>query len=229
MNSSIIPQLVRKDFLMMRKTIVIFCLVSLTAIGVTGLLVGRVPNWVLVNIAFILLLAPIATCGIVVLMKTIVAEKEKSTQLFIMSLPVTAKEFTLSKLLVNLPVFGTLWLAVSGVAFYFAVGLGLFPAGTVPFIIMILLGVLVAYVGILSVSFLFQSQSITILSICIFELGTVAYLWVIAFLDPIANHVYGPDMVWNLTAITIVSTQVLVIIAALLMTLHLQNKKRDFI
>jgi len=94
-----------------------------------------------VNIAFTWLLGPAATCGIVLLMKTIVFEKEKSTQLFIMSLPVTVKEFTLAKLGVNVPVFAAFWLMVSGVAFYFAFGMGLFPYGTVPFITILFLGV----------------------------------------------------------------------------------------
>ena len=229
MSTSIIPQLIRKDFLMMRKTILIFCLVSFASIGILSVLFGRIPNWVLVNIAFIFLLAPAVTCGIVLLMKTIVFEKEKSTQLFIMSLPVTAKQLTLSKLLVNIPIFGAFWVMVSGVAFYFAFGLGVFPQGTVPFITMVFLGVFVAYTCILSVSLLFQSLAITVLSILIFELGTSAYLWVIVFLDPIANHIYAPHMVWNSTAITIVTTQVVVAILMIWMALHIQNKKRDFI
>ena len=229
MNNSIIPQLVRKDFLIMRKTILIFCLVSLVSIGILSMLYGRIPNWVLVNIAFIFLLAPAVTCGIVLLMKTIVFEKEKSTQLFVLSLPVTAKQLTLSKLLVNIPIFGAFWLVVSGVAFYFAFGLGVFPQGTVPFITMVFLGVFVAYICILSVSLLFQSLAITVLSIMIFELGTSAYLWTIVFLDPIQKHVYSSEAVWNSTAITIVTTQVVVAIFMISMTLHIQNKKRDFI
>ena len=87
MSASIIPQLVRKDFLIMRKMIGVFCLVSLASVGVLSLLYGHIPNWVLVNIASVLLLGPAATCGIVLLMRTNVFEKEKSTQSFIMSLP----------------------------------------------------------------------------------------------------------------------------------------------
>jgi hypothetical protein len=118
---------------------------------------------------------------------------------------------------------------VSGVAFYFSFGLGVFPYGAIPFVTMIFLGIFVAYVCILSTSLLFQSHGITILSILIFEMGTSAYLWVVVYLDPIANHVYGSTTVWNSTAITIVVTQVAVAISIVLMTLLIQNKKRDFI
>jgi len=71
--------------------------------------------------------------------------------------------------------------------------------------------------------------AITVLSITIFELGTAAYLWLIAYLDPIANHIYAPNMVWNSTAITIVAAQIFLAVFTLLMTLCIQNKKRDFI
>ncbi|CAN7603988.1 hypothetical protein [Duganella sp. LjRoot269] len=229
MSTSIVPLLVKKDFRLMRPFILSFSLVSLVSIGIVFLLHGRIPDWVLMNIGFLLLIGPAATCGIVLLIKTNVFEKEKSTQAFIMSLPVTVKEFTRAKLLFNLPVFGVFWLVISAVAFYLAFGLGLFPQGAVPFITMVFLGVFVAYTCILSTSLLFQSLGVTVLSILIFELGTSAYLWTIAFLDPISRHVYGQAMVWNSTAIAIVAIQVTVAVSMVLTTLHVQNTKRDFI
>jgi len=229
MSISIIPQLVRKDFLMMRKTILIFCLVMLASIAAICLIFGRVPNVVFFNLGITLLIAPAITCAIVLIMKTIVMEKQKSTQLFIMSLPVTVIEFTMSKLLLNLPVFTVFWLAISGVAFYFSFGLGVFPFGTIPFITMIFIGIFVAYVGVLSVALIYQSYGITIITMLFLELGTPAYLWIIAFMEPINSHFYEPHMVWNSTAISIVATQIIAAIAALLITWHIQNKKRDFI
>ena len=119
MSTSIIPQLVRKDFMISRRMIGVFCLVSLAGVGAISLLFGRVPGWTLVNIAFLLLMSPAATCGMVLLMTTVVFEREKSTQAFIMSLPVTPKQFMIAKLLINLGVFGAFWLTISGIAFYF--------------------------------------------------------------------------------------------------------------
>lgn len=229
MSTSIVFQLVKKDFMLTRKVILICCLISLTSIGVFSALYGVIPNWVLVNIAFTLLAAPAATCGMILLMATNVHEKEKSTQAFIMSLPVTVKEFTLAKLLVNLPVFSAIWLVITAVAFYFSFSLDLLPLGTLPFLTMIFLGVFVAYTCILSASLLFQSLGITVLAIMTFEMSTSAYLWVIVFLDPIANHIYGPNIVWNSTAITIVIVQALVAVFAILATLFIQNRKRDFL
>jgi len=229
MRATIIPQLVRKDLLITRRAIIIFCLVCLASLITISLLFGHIPNWVFFNLGFTLLIIPACSCGIFLAMKTIVMEKEKSTQSFIMSLPVTVREFTLAKLLVNLPVFGVLWLLISGVAFYFCFGLGVFPYGAVPFITMIFAGIFVAYTGILCASLLFQSMAVTILTVMTTELGTAAYLWIVAYLEPIKSHVYGSEMMWNSTAISIVGAQVLVAAVALLMTWYIQSKKRDFI
>jgi MFS family permease len=229
MKHSIISQLVKKDLLIMRKTIFTLCVASLVFAGITGLLFGRIPHWAFINLAFILLMAPAVTCGLVLITKTIVMEKEKSTQLFIMSLPVTVKEFTLSKLLVNVPIFFTLWLLGSSLAFYFAFGLGFFPFGTLPFLSILFLGILVAYIGILCMSFVFQSHGVTAISNLIFSMGTAAYLWIIVYLDPIEMHIYGQVSLWNSTAISIVATQMMVALAAVLITWNIQTKKRDFI
>lgn len=229
MTQSIVPQLVGKDFQLMRRVMLAFGLVSLAAIAAIALLLGHVPNWVMYNFGFILLVSPPATCGIVVLMKTNVFEKEKSTQPFIMSLPLTVKEFTRAKLLVNLPIFGTFWLAITAAGFYFAFGQHLFPQGAIPFVTMVFLGGFVAYTCILGTSLLFQSLGITILAITLFEMATSGYMYVIAYLDPIARNIWGPVAVWNTTAIAIVAAQALVAVSVIVATLLIQNTKRDFL
>ena len=94
---------------------------------------------------------------------------------------------------------------------------------------MVFLGVFVAYTGILGVSLLSQSLGTTILAIMFFEIGTSIYLWVIVFLDPIGRHVLGPVAVWNGTAIAVVTVLVFMVVAAILATLMLQTRKRDFV
>lgn len=202
---------------------------SLLAIGGLSLIYGHIPHFVFMNVGFTILIIPVAACGVVLLIQTNVLEKEKSTQVFIMSLPITVKEFTLAKLLVNLPIFGALWIGTVGVAFYFTFGLGLLPVGALPFITMIFVGIFAGYSCILCVSLISQSLGKTIFAIMFFEAGTSASLWIIAYIDPIRNHIYGPSLVWNSTALTIVGFQVLVIVSVIAATILIQNKKQDFI
>ena len=228
MTTTIIPQLVRKDLMITRKVILVFGLVGLASVVLIDQLFGRLPAWALVNLGLVLLLSPAATCGIVLLMKTVVFEKEKSTQLFILSLPVSVKQFTWAKLMVNLPVFGVFWLAISAIGFHFAFGRGLFPAGAIPFVVMVFMGGFVAYAGILGVALWRQSLGLTVLAIALLEMGTSVYLWVIAYLEPVSAFVHGPEAVWNGTAIGIVALQALAALAMLSAAVFVQGRKRDF-
>jgi len=229
MSASIVPQLVKKDFRLMRGTILGFVLVSIVFIAILSIIDGRLPLAVTANLGFVMLIGPAATCGIVVLMKTNVLERERFTQPFIMSLPVTVREFTRAKLLVNLPVFLVFWSIITAVAFYFTFGHGILPAGAMPFVSMVFLGGAVAYTLILSVSLLTQSMGITILSIVIFEVITSAYMWALAYFAPIRDHIWGTVPVWNTEAITVLVVQAAVAVTALAATLLMQNAKRDFI
>ncbi len=229
MTTSVVSHLVAKDLRLNSRIILAFCLVSLAFVAILSLLWDHVPFAVLANFGFILLVGPAGTCGIVVLMKTNVLEKEKSTQAFIMSLPITVREFTRAKLWVNLPVFGLFWAAITAAGFYFAFGRGLFPLGAVPFVTMVFLGGFVAYSCILAVSLLSQSLGITVLCIALFEAATSGYLWIVVFLKPIAQHIWDKQPVWNETAIAIVAAQVLVAVSAIAVTVLIQNTKRDFI
>ncbi len=229
MSASIVPHLVQKDLRLMRGTIATFVVVSAVFIAILSFIDGHVPFAVVANLGFVMLIGPAATCGIVLLMKTNVFEKEKSTQPFIMSLPVTVKEFTRAKLIVNLTVFTIFWAAVSAVAFYFAFVRGLFPQGMMPFATMVLLGGYVAYTLVLSVSLITQNLGITVLCIALFETGTSAYMWTLAFLSPIRAHVWGPAAIWDEVTLSVVAAQATVAVLAIAATLLIQNTKRDFI
>lgn len=230
MTHSMVGILVKKDLLIYRQPIMVYLGLSLLATGVVGLLVGRVPHWVLVNLGFTLLILPMGICGMHVLIHTTVHEKLQSVQPFIMSLPVTVREFTWAKLLVNVPVYTLLWLIASAGCLWFAFGAGLFPGGMLPFVAMVLVGIYLAYVCILSVSLLFQSLGASIFSSMFFQVATAAYLIAIAnAVDAVGNYLSAPSPNWNSTSIGIIAGQVLLSAAILLATLALQLRKRDFI
>ena len=72
-------------------------------------------------------------------------------------------------------------------------------------------------------------MGITVLAILFFEISTSGYLWLIAYFEPIADNIYGPDVVWNSVAVSILTTQVFAAITVILATVLLQNRKGDFI
>lgn len=229
MSAAVISRLVVKDFLLWRRLILVFCGASLACIALLAMLHDRIPHLVFMNLGITLIIGPSGTLGIVLLMQTNVFEKAKSTQPFIMSLPVTVTDFTLAKLLVNIPTFTAAWLVTAGTGFYFAFARGLLPMGAVPFVTMVFVGFFVAYVCILCVSLLCQSLGLTVLAIAFFQLLTPAYLWLVVYLEPVRRVIGGNEVIWNSTSIGVVSLQVLIAFLAVGATLLMQSRKRDFI
>ncbi|MFZ4575950.1 MAG: hypothetical protein ACOYN0_16280 [Phycisphaerales bacterium] len=229
MNTPIIARLVIKDFMIWRKLILSFFAVFVACLALVVVLHDRIPSHVFLNLGFTLLVTPTATLGIVLLMQTNVFERAKSTQHFIMSLPVTATDFTLAKLCVNIPVFTVAWLAMAITGFSFAFGIGMLPPGTAPYTTIVFLGVFVAYVGVLSVSLISQSLGVTVGAILFFDVLTPAYLWAILYIEPIGSVLNGPAVVWNSAEIGIIGLHVAAIVAAVAGTLLFQSRKRDVV
>lgn len=227
MNTPIIARLIIKDLRIWKTLILSFVGFYIACVAAVALLHERVPNHVFLNLGFTILVTPTVTLGIALLMQTNVFEKAKSTQHFIMSLPVTRTDFTLAKLLVNMPVFTVVWAATTITGFYFAFGLGMLPAGTVPYMSIVFLGILVAYLGVLSVSLISQSLGMTVGAILFFDVLTPAYLWTILYLEPIGSVIDDPVVVWNPTEIGIIALQVAAAIAAVAGTLLLRGRQRD--
>jgi hypothetical protein len=227
-NTAIIARLIIKDFTIWRKLILIFFAVDAACIALLAILYDRIPIHVFLNLGFTLLVTPTASLGIALLMQTNVFEKAKSTQHFIMSLPVTPTDFTLAKLCVNIPVFTVVWLAMASTGLYFAYWLGMLPQGAVPYMSIVFLGVFLAYVGVLSVSLISPSLGMTVGAILFFDVVTPAYLWAILYLEPIGSVINGPVAVWNSTEIGIMALQVVAAAGAVGGTLLFQGRKRDF-
>ncbi len=229
MNTAIIARLIIKDLMIWRKLILIFFAIYAACVVLVAVLHNRIPGHVFLNLGFTLLITPTATLGIILLMQTNVFERVKSTQHFIMSLPVTPMDFTVAKLCVNVPVFTVVWLATTITGFYFAFGLGMLPPGAVPYMSIVFLGVFVAYVGVLTVSLISQSLGMTVGAILFFDVLTPAYLWAIVYLEPIGSVITSPVVVWNAAEISIMALQVAAAVAAVAGALLLQGRGRDVV
>jgi len=227
MNIPLIYQLVLKDLRLWRRLILIFAAAAIGCVGLLALLYDRIPQSVFMNLGLTLVLTPLGTLGIVLLIQTCVFEKAKSTQKFIMSLPVTATDFAVSKLLVNIPIFAVGWLALVAVACSFVYQKGVLPVGSVPYVTMIFFGVFVAYLGILCVSLLCQTLGLTIISIMVFEVLTSAYLWLLTLVPSIGGYLYGKTVVWNAASWMVILVQVAVGVAFVAGTLMIKCRQRD--
>lgn len=224
MTQSIIRQLVWKDWHLMRNYVLLYWFGGFVAVAVTkfGGTLGDV-------IGFILFICALAGAGIHALFETIINEKKDQNLPFIMSLPVTVREYTVAKIIFNLGVFLSVWITLSAASFYVFIGDDGFPAGMAPMVTIILVAVLLAYVIMLSVSLVWPTMTPAMTAVMIGNIGTQGYVWWIASLYPVRSLMGGNVAVWNTTVLSILAIQMTLTVALLVACVLLQYRKKDFV
>ena len=225
MSDSLVTRLVLKDIHLMRIPIVWYWLGGILAVSIV--VIGGEP---LGLAGFILFVAALAAAGIHAIMATVVEERREQTLPFIMSLPITVKEYTSAKLIANLIMFLSVWITLSAVGFVvtFAGNAGQ-PDGLIPFATILLVSILVAYIFILAVAIVSESIGYSIAAIVVGNLGTQIFLWFVADLHAIRSVMGGAQAVWTATAVGILTVQAVSIVLLIVATYLLQARKKDFV
>ncbi len=225
MSRSVIGPLVRKDFEIMKVPVVSWWLG-----GVVASFLPFVGGPRVVMASMILFVTAMAGAGCHAVIQTVVEERREKTLPFIMSLPVTVREYTAAKLIANLAVFGVVWLTLSAASFVGLIGAadsGL-SRGAIPFVTIVLVGILLAYTIVLATSLVTESIGLSITAIVVANLATQIFLWWVVSLDGIRTTIHGPEPEWSRTAVTVLGGQLAAVVGLLGLTFVLQAKKRDF-
>ena len=224
MNRSIVRQLVMKDLEIMKIPILCWWAGGIAAVALVvfgGDAVGLY--------GVILFVTGMAGAGVHPVTQTVVEERREQTLAFIMTLPITVREYTSAKLIANLAMFGAVWLTLSVASFVIFVGEEGMPDGTIPFITIVLVGIYLAITVILAVSLVTESIGFSIASTLFANIFTQLYLWAVVDLYGIRSVIGGPTPVWNTTAVTILALQTAAIASIIALTYVLQARKKDFI
>ena len=99
----------------------------------------------------------------------------------------------------------------------------------VPFMTIVLVAILSAYIMILATTLIFESEAAAISIMVGANLGTQAVLWILSDLHGIRSVIGGNTVVWNTTALTILVCQVVLIVLMIAGTYYLQSRKTAFV
>ncbi len=224
MNATIVPQLVRKDLYLIRHVILYWWAGGIVGAALT-MIVG--PRFFIFGM--ILLLACMLGAGMHAAIMTVVEERKEKTLPFIMSLPITVREYTTAKLIANLAVFIGVWFSLFCAGLFAFVGPGILNDGAIPFATVVALGVFLAYVLVLATSLVTESHGWAVSSTVWANLGTQLFLWWVAGLPEIRSTIGGFSAVWSETALVVIGAQVGLIVVLIALTYVLQARKTDFV
>jgi ABC-2 type transport system permease protein len=222
MNASIVPQLIKKDLQLMKVPALCWWFGGLASVALM-----ITPGAFLFGM--ILFVTCLAGSGMHAVTQTVVEERREHSLPFIMSLPITVREYTLAKMVANLGMFSAIWVTLSAVSLVIFLGSEGLPNGSLPFRVIVLVGIFLAYTIVLAASLVTQSIGGAITSIVGANIVTQLFLWWVADLEGIKTVIEGDVAVWNGTAVTVLVSQLTAIVALLAATYALQVRKTDFI
>ena len=224
MRTSIVKQLVVKDLRIMKWYGVFYWLGGVLAILIAVFGGGDAAG----TTAFILFVAALFGAGVHSAMQTVVEERREQTLAFVMSLPISVREYPSAKLIANLVLVGGIWVTLSAASYVIFIGDTL-PLGTIPFMTIILVAIFLAYVMVLATTLIFETIAPAIISMVAANLVSQVVLWWLVDLHGIRSTIGGTVPVWNSTVLTVLAIQVGSVVGLVALTYYLQSRKTAFI
>lgn len=223
MNLPMIRHLVAKDWQFNR-----WPLAASLAIGACAL---AMLQWSTSPLAFylgaVLLITVIVTVGIFLAFLCVIKESTQHVFPFVMSLPITLREYTLAKLLATGSLFLVPWTLLGAGAALVILRRESVPDGLLPYAMLLMSHMLTGYVLALAAALVTRSEGWTIAVAGITNLAFQGFMFWTGNLSDIKATVDGPVPVWSSSVRWLLGAEALSVLAILLFTWHWQARRRD--
>ncbi len=222
--SSIVQQLVFKDLFFLRWAIVGSLPTGIVALGLlaSGSGAGYYAGQVLLVTVLIALGALAATL-------TVVDESKEQTLPFIMSLPVSSRQFAAAKILANALIFGSIWTPLLlGTLVVIQISAHL-PNGLTAYAVLILTEIVMSTCLILAVAMVTESLPWTIGAIIFGNLFLNAFFYIVGHLPSFAITAESPTVAWPPDAIALLLAEIVSIVLLLGVAYFVSSRRKDIV
>jgi ABC-2 type transport system permease protein len=177
----------------------------------------------------VLLFSILISLGIHLVMATVVEERAQHTLPFVMSLPISPRDYTFAKLLANLLIFLIPWTALVLGTLGVIAGRGAIQDGLIPFATILLTWILVGYCLVLAVALVSESQAWAIAAIVVTNLAFQGVLYGVSHMPSIAATMKSEVAVWSQAAVGLIAAELAAAVLLIALTFFLQSRKTDFV
>jgi ABC-2 type transport system permease protein len=223
MNYAMVRRLILKDWYLNRWIIIASVPAGLAALAIV--LTGKPIAFML---CIILLCMIVIGVGAQLAMVTTINERKEQTLAFVMSLPVSWREYTTAKILANLILFLIPWLPLTAGALCVLLLPGA-THGLVPYTAIMSVEMLVTTCLIVVAGIITESQAWTTVGIFCSSLGLNVLGYVFAHLRGISGYMWGAQVHWSPTAWMVLIAELLTVPLLLGITFFVQSRKTDFL
>jgi hypothetical protein len=224
MKRSVTWDLVKKDWRLYRMHIAISTAAGVAALGLClkgGEVAGSIGAvWIFTALVIVACMLPVSA---------IVNERKNQHLPFVMSLPISVREYTAAKLAASVGMFLMPWLTLVIATVALIEVRGFLPKGSIPFAVIVLLLPFVAFCLITGCALVGESEGWTIAAMVACNSSYWLAWFLIARTPGLMDLAKGNTPVWNGQLLWIVAAELGAIAGALALTFLLQSRKRDFV
>ena len=222
LNTSVIRLLVLKDWQLFQKQLAFYTLAGIVALCFLGL--GK--PWAF-YIGSLMLLIVVVSAACFSISTSLVVERKEQTLAFVMSLPVSPLDFTVSKLIGNLLTFGVPYVVLLGGALALVMFTPL-PDGLFVYTLLIFAWLLFAYAVSLAVAMSVESEGWATFAMIGSMVMINPYIMGLAQLDAVRTYTSKDAIVWTTPTVAIMGTLTLLALAVIGLTTWHHARKPAF-
>ncbi len=224
MSSVVIRAMILKDWRLHRTQILLSLAAGGVAIAIlqwgsdTSFMIGTV--WFFVALIVLGSMLPVSN---------VVNERKKQTAVFLMSLPVSALHYAISKLVSTIGMFLAPWAALVVAGSVFLLSHRDVPHGIIPLMLILFGFPLVGFCLIAGAALISESEGWTIAATIVCN-STYGLAWYFLIREPAINGTLkSPTPVWSPLVLTILAGEAAAVAMILGLTFYLQSRRRDFV
>jgi len=222
MNYAMVGRLVLKDWYLNRLALSLAVAGGAVALGLI-LRGGELAGVLGLSFAFVVLIL----IGVIPPMWNIVQERKNKSLAFVMSLPVSAMEFTTAKVVANASLYCLVWLGIVASVLWMLAAGGY--ASWIPLGILASLAPMAAFFLLVAVALVTESEkwSMVVMGACNVSYSFAWFLLV--RLPQVRADATSGALVWSSLIVSIIAIELGVIVLSLVLTFYLQSRKTNFI
>lgn len=225
MNWAMVRRLIWKDWYLNRAWILVSLIGGMTTLGLVAASRG---SQIMVILGMIVVATILIGMGAIV-MASATTERRQQTLPFVMSLPISYREYTTAKIAGSLLIFLVLWTAmlVCMVAtILLAPG---FAHGLIPFVVIMSVEILMSscLVTVVAVTTESQGWTVGVAQVGALSLNGIGW-WIVRFRD-IGGSMTSATLRWSSTATALLTAELAVIALMIAITFFVQARKKNFV
>ena len=224
MSNSVTRALILKDWALQRT----FILLSIAG-GVIALAVLQVKNETAFMVGAVWFFVALILLATMLPMGTVINERKKQNLAFLMSLPVSATQYGIAKLVSSLGMFLVPWATLVIAASTSILSHHEVPNGIIPLMLILFVMPLVGFCFVAGAALITETEGWAIAATIVCN-SSYGLAWTLIIRNPVINgDLKSPVAVWSSPVRMILGAEVAAIVLILGITFYLQSRKRDFV